>query len=167
MVIIIVIVIVMQCNAMISMIIILIGRCWICAPCVSSTNRLWNTSSSGFARLTLWIECNDDMIWYDDCNGSEYHMIRYDDCNDHMIWWLSQFLWWGYVDCWRYTLEYGLGAQDGVKRPFLQVSPKSPKRSYKLAASIFVFFPTVVSQTTLFFQGRMNTNIKYNITSKR
>jgi len=34
-----------------------------------------------------------------------------------------------------YTLEYGLGAQDGVKRPFLQ--------------------------------GRMNTNIKYNITSKR
>ena len=34
-----------------------------------------------------------------------------------------------------YTLEYGLGNQDGVRRPFLK--------------------------------GRMNTNIKYNITSKR
>ena len=34
-----------------------------------------------------------------------------------------------------YTLEYGLGTQDGVARPFLK--------------------------------GRMNTNIKYNITSKR
>ena len=34
-----------------------------------------------------------------------------------------------------YTLEYGLGKQDGVARPFLK--------------------------------GRMNTNIKYNITSQR
>ena len=46
----------------------------------------------------------------------------------------------------RYTLEYGLGAQDGVKRPFLQVFP--PKQVTKLMFLNFIslvsFFKSVV-----------------------
>ena len=36
----------------------------------------------------------------------------------------------------RYTLEYGLGAQDGVKRPFLQVFP--PKQVTKFMFINFI-----------------------------
>ena len=36
----------------------------------------------------------------------------------------------------RYTLEYGLGAQDGVKRPFLQVFP--PKQVTKFIFLNFI-----------------------------
>ena len=66
----------------------------------------------------------------------------------------------------RYTLEYGLGAQDGVKRPFLQVEDQiKVHQTFQMRPKYFSFW--LFPQTSMFSQGRMNTNIKYNITSKR